>query len=123
MTSFYDCCGSGPIFNYLNKIYQNFSDYTYVATILKRKYTPKEITSLKSQAGISFPIFIADNILDLKWKNLINSFREFDLNNIIVFYENSGRIIEIHYNGCRCSQKFFKKVEKILIKEKKSDKK
>ena len=114
MTSLCDACGSGLILTYLNRINTKFNNNVFVATILKNDFTQKEISSLKSQSRIKYPVFLADDVLDAKWEELINEYRENDITDIVILADKNTIILKLLDNSCNCVTKFFFEVEKLL---------
>lgn len=107
-TSFCGTCNSGPIINAMDKFHSKNKNSFYVLSILNNDFNNEEdIKSLISQSKINYPIVIAEQMLNKKWTDLINKYREQDLTNIVFIIDKSGKILKILHPNCNCYKKFF----------------
>jgi len=91
-SSFCDSCGTTSIIRWLDRIYKK-DDRIQILCLLPAKYGAGDIRALKSQLSLTFPIHICDTVLGQKWEALIERYGEQSLNNILLFFDKTGRIL------------------------------
>lgn len=74
LTKICDSCAGAEIVQFMKRIRLITPQGVYVASFLGREFSESDITNLKSQLNINYPIFIADNELRWKWDELIDKY-------------------------------------------------
>jgi len=103
MNDICETCGSGSVVALLKTLNKN-QDFSINLIIgnFSFEYSENEISALKSQAQIEFPIIKADDKLSEKWNHFSHEYSKNELNNIIFVIDRNIEIISIFYPGCSC---------------------
>jgi hypothetical protein len=98
-SSFCDSCQTTSILSWLDRIYEK-NPSIQIICLLPAKYSSSDIRALKSQLSLTFPIHSCDAVLGQKWEALIERYGEQSVNNILILFDKTGRILG-HYENSK----------------------
>jgi len=79
-----------------------------------KSHLNEEIDILKKHYDIKYQVYAADQESNAIWDGLINEFSEAELSNIVILFNNQGRIINIMEPNCNCLDSFILENNKII---------
>jgi len=96
-----DTCLSGNIINRMNDFYRDHHD-KYGIAIIAKNFTKDDLFNMRNNLKIYFELDLPTNILSEKMDKIVSEFNESLLNNIVMFTDSRGKILNLFYNSCDC---------------------